>query len=134
MPPAKADPARVRRILTQLCLNARDAVNKYRLTHPGAPTDVWITTRRADPGEQPPDLADAAGDFLAISVRDAGCGIRKEMVQRIFHKGYTTRPNAAGYGLTYVYETIAKHGGWIDVESAVGRGATFSIFLPVAAT
>ncbi|NLF30666.1 MAG: transporter substrate-binding domain-containing protein [Planctomycetes bacterium] len=132
VPPANADPERVRRILTQLCLNARDAINKHRLTHPEAPTDVWVATRRAASEEKPPNLAEAEGDFLAISVRDAGCGIRKEMVQRIFHKGYTTRPNASGYGLTYVYETIAKHGGWIDVESAPGRGATFSVFLPCA--
>ncbi|MFW6154409.1 MAG: ATP-binding protein [Planctomycetota bacterium] len=132
VPPVKADPQRVRRILTQLCLNARDAVNKHRLTHAEAPAEVWVSTRRADPVEKPADLADADGGFVAVSVRDAGSGIRKEMVQRIFHKGYTTKPNAAGYGLTYVYETIAKHGGWIDVESAPSRGATFSIFLPVA--
>ncbi len=132
VPPVKADPQRVRRILTQLCLNARDAVNKHRLTHPEAPAEVWISTRRAAADEKPPNLADADGDFVAVSVRDAGAGLRKEMVQRIFHKGYTTKPNASGYGLTYVYETIARHGGWIDVESAPGRGSTFSIFLPCA--
>ena len=53
-------------------------------------------------------------------------------MQKIFEAGYTTKPNAAGHGLTFVYGTIAQHGGWIDVESAPGRGATFSLFLPAA--
>jgi len=134
LPPALVDEKRVERMMVQLCNNACDAIDKHRETHPDTPRQIWISTRIAKPAEKPADVEDVDGGFVAISVRDPGCGIRPEMVQRIFHRGYTTKPNAAGRGLTYVYETVAEHGGWIDVESAVGRGATFSIFLPVART
>jgi signal transduction histidine kinase len=132
LPPALVDPLRVERMLLRLCANARDAIDKQRETHPETPQRIWIATRMADPAEKPANIDDTHDAFVAIAVRDNGCGIRKEMVQRIFHRGYTTKPNAAGRGLTYVYETIAEHGGWIDVESAAGRGAMFSVFLPVA--
>ena len=132
LPPALVDEMRVERMLLRLCANARDAIDKQRETHPETPQRIWIATRRADPAEKPANIDDTHDAFVAIAVRDNGCGIRQEMVQRIFHRGYTTKPNAAGRGLTYVYETIAEHGGWIDVESAVGRGAMFSVFLPVA--
>jgi signal transduction histidine kinase len=65
-------------------------------------------------------------------VRDSGCGIERENLERIFQSGFSTKTDSAGQGLTVVYATVARHNGWIDVESAPNRGATFSLYLPIA--
>ncbi len=131
-PAVLADADAVRQMLINLCTNARDAIERQTAENPDVPYRVWISTRLAVAGEMPANISRSKGVFVALGVRDAGCGIAPELVQKVFQPGYTTKPDAAGRGLSFVYETIAKHGGWIDVESAVGRGATFSIFLPAA--
>lgn len=131
VPLVLADPERVRRTLSMLVSNARDAIAERRKGEPDLAPRIGILTRRARQDELPAAMKSSDRQFAAISVRDTGCGIAQELVQKIFQPGYTTKPGSAGQGLTYVYGTVAQHGGWIDVESAPGRGATFSIYLPV---
>ena len=132
MPAVLADAEQVRAMLVNLCTNARDAIHQRRASQPDAPARVWVTTRIARSEEKPPNVEDAETGFVALGVRDSGCGIDQALVQQIFQVGYTTKGNAAGHGLAFVYEAVAQHGGWIDVESARERGATFSIYLPAA--
>jgi two-component system cell cycle sensor histidine kinase/response regulator CckA len=74
------------------------------------------------------------GSYLKIDVADTGAGMDEKTVERIFEPFYTTRPmgEGTGLGLASVFGIIKKHQGIITVDSQVGRGSTFSIYLPAA--
>jgi len=67
-------------------------------------------------------------------VEDEGQGIPPENLQRVFEPFFTTKGvgEGTGLGLSVAYGIVHEHGGWIDVESEVGRGSRFSILLPLA--
>lgn len=73
-----------------------------------------------------------AGDVVAISVTDTGHGIAREHQGAIFQPFVTTRSEGSGLGLSVSRVLIERHGGTLTVESEPGRGATFTIFLPIA--
>jgi hypothetical protein len=74
-----------------------------------------------------------AGSFVVLTVRDTGTGISSEHLPHIFEPFFTTKGvgKGTGLGLATVYGIIKQHQGWIEVESGVGTGSTFKIFLPV---
>lgn len=72
------------------------------------------------------------GHYVAISVTDQGGGIPEDDLHRIFDPYYTTKPNHNGLGLTTAHSVVSQHDGCIDVESVVGKGATFYVYLPAA--
>ena len=74
----------------------------------------------------------APGNYVKISVADEGVGIAPEHLPKIFDPYFTTKAKGSGLGLATSYTTIKKHGGHIEVESEVGCGATFSLFLPAS--
>jgi PAS domain S-box-containing protein len=75
------------------------------------------------------------GKFVQISFADSGIGMSREVRRRIFEPFFTTKgTNGMGLGLAVSYGTIERHGGRIEVRSAVGRGSTFIISLPIAET
>ncbi|MGA6926160.1 MAG: response regulator, partial [Desulfosarcina sp.] len=78
----------------------------------------------------------AAGEYLKIEVADTGAGIDGKTIERIFEPFFTTRPmgEGTGLGLASVFGIINKHRGVITVDSRVGAGTTFSIYLPAART
>jgi signal transduction histidine kinase len=69
---------------------------------------------------------------LCLRVRDTGAGIAPEHLQHVFEPFFTTKDvgEGTGLGLAVAYGIIREHGGWIAVESRVGFGTTFSVFLP----
>jgi CheY-like chemotaxis protein len=102
-------------------VNARDAMpDGGRLT---------FETRDAD---HPPD--ELRGDFVVLSVSDTGIGIPSEMLPRIFEPFFTTKGIAGGtgLGLATVDGIVRQSGGTVSVASEVGRGSTFSVYLPAA--
>jgi len=72
------------------------------------------------------------GEGVCIAVEDSGVGIAEEDLSRIFEAFYTTKPEGTGLGLSIVKRILDAHGGSVTVESALGRGSTFSIWLPAA--
>ncbi len=72
------------------------------------------------------------GRFVRITVRDTGCGIERENLQRMFDPYFTTKPGGSGLGLAVTYSIVKQHGGHIRVDSEAGKGATFSIYLPAS--
>jgi signal transduction histidine kinase len=70
-------------------------------------------------------------DGVWLSVADTGGGIPQEQINRIFEPFYTTKKKGSGLGLMIVQRIIRAHGGRIDLESHVGRGTTFRIWLPL---
>jgi two-component system cell cycle sensor histidine kinase/response regulator CckA len=126
--PVRADVAQVEQVIVNLIVNARDAM-------PGG-GDVTIRTGRleaAGPSVSPPvDLP--PGRYVALAVSDSGDGIPADVLSHIFEPFYTTKAfgRGAGLGLATVYGIVKQSAGDIFVETAPGRGSTFTVFLPVA--
>ncbi len=76
----------------------------------------------------------ASGKYVRIIIRDNGLGIPEKNIGRIFDPYFTTKPLGNGLGLAVVYSIIKKHNGFIDVESAAGKGTVFYIYLPSTGT
>lgn len=72
------------------------------------------------------------GAFIALRVEDEGTGIAPEDVDRLFEPFYTTRPEGSGLGLAIVKQMADAHGGWVEVQSELGRGSVFSLYLPLS--
>lgn len=108
----------VEMVLLNLVLNARDAV--------GGAGEIRISTR-----SEPPE-GDAGWGWIALEVADSGQGMDAATLERIFEPFYTTKGEGVGtgLGLAVVSDTVAALGGQITVDSAVGRGTTFTIRIP----
>lgn len=73
------------------------------------------------------------GKYIMVKVADTGTGIPKEIMDKIFDPFFTTKPvgKGTGMGLSTVHGVVKNHGGWVDVESEVGKGTTFTLYFPV---
>ncbi|MGC8828292.1 MAG: PAS domain-containing hybrid sensor histidine kinase/response regulator [Verrucomicrobiia bacterium] len=122
----QADPSMIEQILINLAANARDAM-------PDGGT-LTITTFdiefKDSKKEEKPDIK--SGRFVALEVKDTGCGMDESVKSRIFEPFFTTKEfgKGSGLGLATVYGIVEQHKGWIEVESAVGVGTTFKIYFP----
>jgi PAS domain S-box-containing protein len=72
------------------------------------------------------------GRYVKISIKDRGTGIAREHLQKIFDPFFTTKQKGSGLGLATSYSILQKHGGFIDVESVLGAGSTFILYLPAS--
>lgn len=73
-----------------------------------------------------------AGPYVRFTVRDEGHGIDAAHLGKLFDPYFTTRPNGQGLGLPVSFSIVRKHGGFITVDTVVGRGSTFTVYLPAA--
>lgn len=92
---------------------------------------VMVTARNVHSSGQTGPLRLARGTYVEICIRDSGIGIPEEYLPRIFDPYFTTKERGSGLGLATCYSIIKNHDGIIKVESEVGKGSTFSIYLPV---
>lgn len=113
---ASVDRAQLEQALLNLVINARDA-RAHR---------VVIRVGK----QEPPNADDVPMAFLAVA--DDGEGMSQDVAQRVFDPFFTTRFPGRGLGLAVVYGVARRHGGTVDVASAVGRGTTFTLRLPAA--
>jgi two-component system cell cycle sensor histidine kinase/response regulator CckA len=121
-----ADPTRVQQMVTNLALNAREAMPQ------GGELRVGLERILVRPGESPllPEME--PGEWITVTVSDTGTGIPPDVLPHIFEPFFTTRaPLGSGLGLAQVHGIVGQHGGRIDVETQVGEGTTFTIYLPV---
>ncbi len=125
--PIVADATKIKQVLINLCLNARDAMpNGGRIEILAGNTTIGGKHALSNPGAQP-------GEYLRIAVRDTGTGIPPEVLSRIFDPFFTTKAagKGTGLGLSMVAGIIKSHGGFLNVESHVGQGTLFELFFPV---
>ena len=124
----RVDPVQFSQVIINLAVNAKDAMNGN-----GVLTIVTRTEEIKTP-RQFGDETIKPGDFIAIDVQDTGCGIAKENLNRIFEPFFSTKENVVGsgtgLGLSMVCGIVQQTGGFINVDSVVGQGTTFSIYLP----
>jgi signal transduction histidine kinase/CheY-like chemotaxis protein len=73
-----------------------------------------------------------AGDYVEFEVRDNGCGIPPEHVEKIFDPFFTTKKHGTGLGLATVLSIVRKHGGQLGLDTEVGQGTAFTVYLPKA--
>ena len=110
LPKSPIDPAQLKQALVNLCKNAMQAMTRggtLTLQTEATPEAVWI------------------------GVSDTGTGIPPEVLTRIFEPFYTTKSKGSGLGLMIVQRIVREHGGRIELESHVGKGTTFRIWLPL---
>jgi two-component system NtrC family sensor kinase len=118
LPNVRVDAEQLKQVLLNLLLNAIQAIK--------GEGKIWIETRTV----QVP-MEEKVEAFIQIEVRDSGVGIPKENLERIFDPFFSTRPEGSGLGLAISHQIIHDHGGFISVESEVGKGTSFKIHLPL---
>jgi PAS domain S-box-containing protein len=122
----RIDPVQIDQVLTNLVLNARDAVaGQGRI-------DVSCRNAELDERQCSGNLQALPGRYVAITVSDDGAGMDAETKAQIFEPFFTTKAlgKGTGLGLATVYGIVAQNRGMVEVTSAVGEGSTFTVYLP----
>jgi nitrogen-specific signal transduction histidine kinase/ActR/RegA family two-component response regulator len=128
LPPITADPDMLQQIIVNLVANARDAMSN----------GGQLTIRASEVKFAAEDVAGKTdrrpGRFVQLSVTDTGSGIDSSVINHLFEPFFTTKDfgKGSGMGLATVYGLVSQNSGWIEVDSAVGRGTTFNIYFPAA--
>jgi PAS domain S-box-containing protein len=120
------DPTRLHQLMMNLCTNAVHAMGQGGSLELRIDCEVLDAARKVRTGEV------AAGEYVKISVKDSGHGIAPEVIDRIFEPFFTTKPagRGTGLGLALVHSVVSEHKGSIDVASELGRGTTFTVWIP----
>jgi len=127
--PVKLDQGQFEQVVINLAVNARDAM----------PDGGSLSIRTANATLEAPQARGPetipAGEWLTVEVRDSGSGIAPEHLARVFEPFFTTKPIGAGtgLGLSTVYGIVRQTGGYVFVESELGKGTAFTIWLPAHA-
>ena len=120
-----ADPTRMQQVLMNLALNARDAMPT------GGNLRIELKRLHIQPGEMVSSTGMETGEWVQVKVSDTGTGIPPDLIPRVFEPFFTTKaPLGSGLGLAQVYGIVKQHNGHIDVESQVGEGTTFTLYIP----
>jgi two-component system, cell cycle sensor histidine kinase and response regulator CckA len=123
----KANPGQIEQLLINLVINARDAMPKGG--------KLMIETRNIYIDDIPAQREGKAAinGFVRLSVTDTGIGMNETVKRRLFEPFYTTKAagRGMGLGLAIIHRIIKQHGGYIEVDSEVGQGTTFTVYFPL---
>jgi PAS domain S-box-containing protein len=120
LPKVFVDPRQMVQVLGNLVVNACQSMSSTGSSTTGALKGGHLTIS-----------VSAINDFIAIAVQDTGMGISAENIQKIFEPLFTTKAKGIGLGLSVSQKLVKANGGRIEVKSEVGKGSTFTIFLPI---
>lgn len=124
----KADPRQIEQVILNLIVNARDAM----------PRGGTLTIATKNESLQEPDVKiDSVdllpcGEYVELSVSDTGTGISQDILSKIYEPFFTTKEKGTGLGLSIIYGIVKKLGGNIYAHSEIGKGSTFTLYLPIA--
>jgi PAS domain S-box-containing protein len=126
LPPITADKSQIHQVLLNLCVNARDAM-------PTGGTLTLATSITAGTELTEMFSGVTAENYACMRVRDTGMGMTRQVKSHIFEPFFTTkeRGKGTGLGLSVVYGVVNNHRGFVQVESEVGAGTSFNVYLPV---
>ena len=123
LPPIDADEGQISQVVHNLVINADQAMPA------GGAVDVRCDVIVIELGGA---LHLEQGRYVRITVKDSGTGIPQEYLQKIFDPYFTTKQKGSGLGLATVYSIVKRHTGHVAVESRLGSGTTFSVYLPAS--
>ena len=122
----RMDPSQLDQILTNLCVNARDAISGVG--------KITIVTGLVslDPALGTPHAELAPGEYVVLTVSDTGCGMEKDLMMHIFEPFFTTKDigKGTGLGLATVFGIVQQNGGMVEAGSTPGEGSMFTLYLP----
>jgi len=122
----KADPGQMENVILNLAVNARDAMPQGGRLTIATRTIELQETLAGSHAQIPP------GKYVVLTVHDTGIGMRNEIQAHIFEPFFTTKKpgKGTGLGLAIVYGVVKQTGGWITVNSEIGKGTTFDVYFP----
>jgi signal transduction histidine kinase/ActR/RegA family two-component response regulator len=124
--PADVDTVQIGQVVQNLVLNAMQAMPR------GGSIDVSLQNVELALDSLPAQTALSPGKYVCLIIQDTGTGISPEHLGRIFDPYFTTKEKGSGLGLAISYSIVRAHGGAIGVESQLGIGTRFSIYLPAS--
>jgi signal transduction histidine kinase len=119
--PVMGDPDQLQQVFLNLILNAIQSMPEGGILRLSV-SSKWISKEGLKSGER---------EYVVVSVIDTGIGMEKEVVQNIFNPFFTTKDTGTGLGLMVSQGIVQDHEGWIDVESELGKGSIFRVYLPI---
>jgi len=122
------DPGQIEQVLLNLVVNARDAMPE------GGKIAISTEITQLEDSDIHSSQPSLQKEFIHLRVQDHGTGIKPEILDKIFDPFFTTKAvgKGTGLGLSVLYGIIHKQNGWIDVDSELGVGTTFNIYLPIS--
>jgi len=122
--PIEMDPSQIEQILTNLSMNARDAIY--------GTGEIHIKTANVTLDQVPSAETCPPGEYVQLSFSDDGCGMNEETLSHLFEPFFTTKEvgQGTGRGLPTLYGIIQQNHGFITADSTLGKGSTFEIYLP----
>jgi PAS domain S-box-containing protein len=120
--PARVDPQQMRQVVQNLVLNAVQAM----------PRGGTLTVAASIVTMPRPGVPTGTGRYVRVTFRDEGVGIPADRIGKIFDPFFSTKAHGRGLGLTVCHSIVARHDGWLAVESTVGVGTEFAVILPAA--
>jgi two-component system, cell cycle sensor histidine kinase and response regulator CckA len=126
LPALSVDVGMIEQVVVNLVINARDAMRR------GGALRLGTSKQQLDPVASVLNPEARPGHFVCLTVADSGCGMDANTMSHMFEPFFTTKEpgKGTGLGLATVYGIVKQHQGWVVVESEIGQGSTFTIFLP----
>jgi PAS domain S-box-containing protein len=121
--PIDADLAQIMQVFQNLVVNAKESMPD------GGLLAVSAENERIGPGKK---AGLPVGNYVRIDVTDQGAGVSPDIAQRIFEPYFSTKKRGSGLGLTVSFAVAKNHGGTITLQSELGKGSTFSLYLPAS--
>ncbi len=126
----EGDQAQLRQVLLNLVTNASDALDEE-----GGFINVRVNRRQIGHQEKRAHKSQVwlpAGDYIELTVEDDGCGMAEEVQKQIFDPFFTTKNRGRGLGLAATLGIVDAHGGCLEIDSELGRGTEFAVYLPAS--
>ncbi|MDD3472315.1 MAG: PAS domain S-box protein [Syntrophaceae bacterium] len=128
LPRINGDPTQIHQILINLCVNASHAMDRSN-----GILEISLCSINLDREFVADRISIKAGDYINLTVRDTGSGMTPGIMDHVFEPYFTTKKKGegTGFGLSIVHNIVQNHGGFVTVQSDLGKGSSFNVYLPI---